>query len=178
MVFAVDGSNTIHFGPLDALNIRSPVFQKTALNATQAALQRSPVGLDLPELAQAIFRADAYEHLQKDVTAQLPDLVARDLHLKPEISKITALAEKEGTRLIEVRGQWVGSGVFRNNAIAESPSFQLLIAIVENPNLGDANFAPFIVSDYRLSVGEEIENSNGNKQLAKLRETQKKEATQ
>lgn len=115
-MFAIDGANTIHSGPMERVNLQSQVLVTTAINAAQALLQRSPVGLDLPEMVSGLCFADPRQpqsivtKLNADVEAQMPDIKVRNLHQKPEIGKVTALSEKGGYRILEVRGQLIRAG--------------------------------------------------------------------
>lgn len=157
-VFVIDGSGSVHYGPLESVaNLNSPLYQNAALLATQATLQRSPVGLNLPEIATSLFNQKSFEKLKKDVEHQLPDIRARDLHQFPEISKIEALSDKKGTRLIRVEGMIVRSGVFGGVPISDQQKkFTIVFAFIPNPNLGQRQQSPLIVSDFRMQIqGEE-----------------------
>jgi hypothetical protein len=150
-VFVLDAASTIHAGPMERLSLSSEIFSTTALHATQAALQRSPVGLDLPEIAKGMFTESALKKLEKDVEAQMPDIQARSLHQKPEISAVTALNEKAGFRTLEVKGQILRSGKIGGTALAEpSLPFQLLLLIKQNPKMSERGQYPFVVSDYKF----------------------------
>jgi hypothetical protein len=147
---ALDGSNTFHIGHTSFNEI--PLYQTTALLATQAHFQRSPIGLDLPELARSMYAASAYESLSRDVEAGQEDFEVRNLHQKPEISQIRAMREREGLRFIEVRGNLIRSGSFNRMAISESEPFAILFAIQRNPNLGQRGAYPYIVANYRIAT--------------------------
>ncbi len=150
-VFVLDSASTIHAGPMERLSLSSEIFSTTALNATQAALQRSPVGLDLPEIAKGIFTEVALKKLEKEVEAQMPDIQARSLHQKPEISAVTALNEKAGFRTLEVKGQILRSGKIGGTALAEpSLPFQLLLLIKQNPKMTERGQYPFVVADFKF----------------------------
>ncbi len=154
-VYVLDPQKGIHAGPMERLNLNSAIFSTTAINVTQAALQRSPVGLDLPEMVAGLFRADAAEKLKKDVEAQMPDIRARNLHQKPEITQIKALSENGGVRILEVNGQLIRAGSLDGTAISDpSMSFQLVIAVMENGRMNERGQYPFICTDLKLRVGK------------------------
>jgi hypothetical protein len=146
---ALDGSQTFHIGyaSLD----QSPVYHTSALMAAQAHYQRSPVGLDLPELAQAMYSRKAYDSLNSEVRAQVEDLRVRNIHQKPEISEIRALREREGIRFLEVRGELLRSGSFQGMPIAEAEPFAILFALQRNPNLGQRGQYPYVVVNYQVA---------------------------
>lgn len=152
-MFALDGAGTIHAGPMERLTLQNQIFVTTAINGSQAALQRSPVGLDLPEVVAGIFRPDAAAKLKKDVEAQMPDIKARNLHQKPEISKVTALSENGGMRVLSVQGQLIRAGTVDGAPIADpSIPFQLTLAIMENPRMNERGQYPFYITDFRMSI--------------------------
>lgn len=147
---ALDGSNTFHIGEASFNDI--PLYQTTALLATQAHYQRSPIGLDLPELAEAMYSASAYEGLRAEVERNAEDFEIRNLHQKPEISQIRAMREREGLRFIEVRGNLIRSGNYNRLPISESEPFAILFAIQRNPNLGLRGQYPYIIANYRIAT--------------------------
>lgn len=65
-VFVIDGTHTLHIGPLEILDQKSPLFTTIALVATQVIFQRSPVGLDLAELMPHLFNEAAIKKLSRD----------------------------------------------------------------------------------------------------------------
>jgi hypothetical protein len=152
-VYVVDGAGTMHFGPLELLNPASSVYTTTALWATQAAYQRSPVGFDLPELVSAYFRADAGEKLKDDLKAQMPTITAESLHIKPEISSIQFIKESGKVAIMRVRGQLTRAGNLTEQEMRRPAlPFVLNLAIVPNPRLSQKDNVPFVVSDYKAFI--------------------------
>jgi hypothetical protein len=152
-VFAVDGASTMHFGPVELLNPNSSVYVITALWATQAAYQRSPVGFDLPELVSAYFRADAADKLKEDLKEQMPSITAENLHTKPEIRSIRLLKESGKVVIMRVTGQLIRAGNLNEQEMRRPGlPFQMNIAIVPNPRLGAKDTVPFVVSDYNTRL--------------------------
>lgn len=149
-VFAIDGAGTIHVGLLEDLKSNSPLFENIALTATQVVFQRSPVGLDLLELQPHLFSELAIKKLNTDVTDQLEDLKARNLHQKPEISQIISLAEKKGVRYLQVKGTIVGAGSFQGVPITEAHEFKIFFALEANKNLSDKKRYPYIIADFTI----------------------------
>jgi hypothetical protein len=152
-VYVIDGAGTLHFGPLEVLSPASTVYTTTALWATQAAFQRSPVGFDLPELVSAYFRADAGEKLKKDLETQMPTITAESLHNKPQISTIQFIKESGKVAIMRVRGQLTRAGNLTEQEMRRPAlPFVLNLAIVPNPRLSQKDTVPFVVSDYNAYI--------------------------
>jgi hypothetical protein len=143
----------MHWGPLEALNPSSTVYTTTALWATQAAFQRSPVGFDLPELVSAYFRADAGDKLKADLKSQMPAILAESLHIKPEISSIQFIRESGIIAIMRVRGQLIRAGNLTEQEMRRPAlPFVVNLAIVPNPRLSQKDTVPFVVADYNAFV--------------------------
>lgn len=155
-VFVIDGTNTLHIGPLEILGQKSPLFTTIALVATQVILQRSPVGLDLAELMPHLFKEEAMKKLTQDVAKNLGELKAKDLHQKPEISQIKSLAEKDGNRILQVTGTLIGSGIFEGIPLLEAHKFKITFAIRQNQNLSENKLYPFIIADFKINELEPL----------------------
>jgi hypothetical protein len=141
-VYVVDGAGTIHF-----------VYTTTALWATQAAFQRSPVGFDLPELVSSYFRADAGARLKNDLQSQMPTITAESLHIKPEIESIQFIKEQGKVAIMRVRGQLTRAGNLTEQEMRRPAlPFILNLAIVPNPRLSLKDTVPFVVSDYKAFI--------------------------
>lgn len=150
-VFVIDGTHTLHIGPLEILGQKSPLFTTIALTATQVIFQRSPIGLDLLELMPHLFGENAIKKLQDEIAEKMGELKAKNLHQKPEISKITALAEKDDTRILQVIGNLVSSGVFEGVPLFEAHQFKITFAIKPNKNLSENKLYPFIITDFKIN---------------------------
>lgn len=149
-VFVIDPSNTIYTGQLDKIDLASPVYERIALLATQSFYQRSPVGFDLPKLLQALYMPLAYDKAEVHLNSEIADIRTRNLHQKPEISRIDALRERGEIRIIRVTGQLIRSGSFEGVPLSESEPFRFIIALRPNENLAERGEFPFRVSDLKV----------------------------
>lgn len=150
-VFVIDGTNTLHIGPLEILGDQSSIFTTIALTATQVIFQRSPVGLDLSELMTHLFKEEAIKKLNREIAEQIGELKAKNLHQKPEIAQIKFLAEKDGTRILQVTGNLIGLGSFEGNTLTEFHKFRITFAINPNKNLSENKLYPFIIADFNIN---------------------------
>lgn len=148
-VFVLDGTHTLHIGPLQEIG-NSPLFKEIALVATQVIFQRSSVGLDLPELVPHLFSDPAAKTLMENIQASLPELKAKNLHQKPEVSQILSLFEKDGLRILKVQGNLISAGHFEGIPIMEAHQFKIKIGLTANPNLSEQKRYPFIVSGFNI----------------------------
>ncbi len=153
-VFVLDESNTISIGHLHSLKNNVTLYQKIALVAAQAILQVSPIGLDLPEIAESLLSDKAYKKLCLEVNENLSHFKVKNLHQKPEIDVIETIKEIEGKKFVRVRGQLIRAGSFGGYPISESKEFVLVVAFIRNPKLSDRGQYPFIIADYMLKEGE------------------------
>ncbi len=165
LVFAVDGANTVHAGPLETLSPESSVIRISTILATEAAFQRSVTFLngsttdtsgadfDLPELVAGLFRADARKLLEADLHKVAPDIALRHLSQKVEIAEVLGLSQKAGNILVRVKGDLKRSGGFAGQPISESVPLTALFAFRENPRLDQRGQYPFIVVDFAAILG-------------------------
>ena len=150
-VMVIDSADTVHLGVASKVNLKSPLFESVAIWGTQALLQRSPVGYDLPEMLDALFTKDARKKANESLSAQMQDIEERSIHQKPEISKYTALKEEGDTRLIKVEGSVIRTGNYDDVPISESQPFELLMEIVRNPNLNSRKQYPYLVKNFKIT---------------------------
>jgi hypothetical protein len=150
-VFAVDGGGTIMVGPLEHLHLNSPIFQTTALWAAKAILERSPVGLNLPEVASGILEPNVRQRVLDEIKLEAEDFRQRRIHQHPEVSRIEALAEREDeSRIIRLQGQLIRAANFGGMDDSEVVPFVLVLSLRPNPRLGQRGQYPFVVADYLL----------------------------
>ena len=180
MVFATDGANTIHSGPLESLSAESNVMRVSTLLACQAAFQRSVrdqsnggpensrggADFDLPELVDGLFRADAKHQLQEDLRKQQSDIATRHLSQKVEVGDIRGLSQAKGTTLVRASGDLKRSGSFEGKPISESVPFKVLFAFRENPRLDQRGQYPFIVTDFFSQIGAASQDDDTAAQAA------------
>jgi hypothetical protein len=154
-VFAIDGSHTIHAGPLETMDESDRLFKEVALEACQVALNRSPAGdgMDLPELGRNIYRPDAFARLAGDIANTLPDMKTKNLHYKPEINQINVLLSN-GIHYVGVSGNCVIVGAYEGTPIAENKGFRCLFSVVRNGRIDRAGEYPYVVADYKVHIDQ------------------------
>ena len=77
---------------------------------------------------------------------------ARQLHQKPEISRIDILTTRENEVLATVSGQVIRSGLFQDKAFTEAFHFQLNLRLLRNPRLAANGRFPTAVSDFTCEI--------------------------
>jgi hypothetical protein len=152
-VFVVDGAGTMHFGPMELLQPTATVYTTTTLWATQALLQRSPIGFNLPELVNAYFRADAAQKAKADLDAQMPAIQAQQLHTFPEVSEYRLVREAGAVIVMKAKGQLIRTGNLSEQQMRQPAlPFEVNLMIAPNPRLGQKDSVPFVVRDFAYKI--------------------------
>jgi len=151
-VMVLDGSGTIHVGPMERLSAGNKLFMEIAMQASQAMFERSKVGLESTEMVKALFSNNAIRKLNLDMQWQLPDIAAKDLREHATIEKITVVkdAGAGGARFYRVQGFINSAGMVNGSALAYTKPFVLRISFVPNKKMSDLGRYPFIVSDFSI----------------------------
>lgn len=154
VVHVMDPLGNMYAGPLEPLADSKGFFHVTAVYATNAALQRSPVGFDLSELLKLYYTPRAIAKLQADQKAREPDLRRRNAHWKPILEAVGDPVAAGPQRLVEVQGRLVRAGAYANRSFYEEPRFVCVLTLVRNPNLGQASAYPWVCDDIELKIAE------------------------
>jgi hypothetical protein len=120
--------------------------------ATVAFLERNPKGFDHEDLLKQMFLKAAVAKAQAARAAEEPEFVAKQLHQKAEIGKITILQTREDFVLTQVTGQLVRTGIFQDKAFAEAVPFKLAFKFQRNPNMVQNGRFPTAVSDFKYET--------------------------
>lgn len=147
-VVIIDPSQTYYVSPLLQFEEASTLHVQQAELATLALLQRSPRDFDQPELLKRMFLASALRKAEESKTRDSIEFRAKQLHQKPEISKIEILATREEEILASVSGQILRVGVFQERAFTEAFGFKLSLRLLRNPNLATNGRFPTAVGDF------------------------------
>lgn len=156
-VVVLDSSDTFYVSPLEADDLKSPVFARTAIMAAEVILNRTQSGLKLPELARGLLGESARTKLDEDLKSQNEDMVAKQMIWEPVVRSTTAMREVEGLRVYQVRGELVRIGVVGGGPFIDPVKFDLVLAMEPNPNLGQRGQFPFVVTNYRVTF-DALEN--------------------
>ena len=77
---------------------------------------------------------------------------AKQLHQKPEISRIDILATRENEVLATVTGQIIRTGIFQEKAFSEAFNFKLSFRLLRNPNMAANGRFPTAVGDFKYET--------------------------
>ena len=99
-----------------------------------------------------MFLKAAVAKAQAARAAEEPEFVAKQLHQKAEIGKITILQTRENFVLTQVTGQLVRTGIFQDKAFAEAVPFKLAFKFQRNPNMVQNGRFPTAVSDFKYET--------------------------
>jgi hypothetical protein len=152
MIHVMDPLGNTYAGPLEAMSESKKFFNTTAIYATNAALQRSPAGFDLPEVLKLYYSARALNRLEDDLKKRQDDMRRRNLQWKPLIDSISEPVAAGARRIVEVRGRIVIAGAYAGRSFYDEPPFTLVLTFGRNPNLGQAGAYPWICEDPDLKI--------------------------
>lgn len=150
-VVILDGAGTFHVSPLLAFEEAGKLHETQALLACLALWQRNPAGTDFPELLEKMFLPDALRQARAEIARSAPEFLAKSLHQKAEVLKLTVLETREELVLVQVEGQWLRSGLFEGRPFTEASPFKARITFARNPNLGANARFPLAVWKYDVS---------------------------
>jgi len=151
-VVILDPSGTFHVAPLLKFEEAKDLHAEQSTLATVAFLERNPKGFDHEDLLKQMFLKTAVAKAQAARAAEEPEFVAKQLHQKAEIGKITILQTRENFVLTQVTGQLVRTGIFQDKAFAEAVPFKLAFKFQRNPNMVQNGRFPTAVSDFKYET--------------------------
>ncbi len=151
-VVVLDPSGTFHLAPLLKFEEAKDLHAEQSTLATVAFLERNPKGFDHDDLLKQMFLKNALVKAQTLQTLEGAEFVAKQLHQKVEIAKITILQTRENFVLTQVSGQLVRTGIFQDRAFAEAVPFTLAFKFQRNPNMVQNGRFPTAVSDFKYET--------------------------
>jgi len=151
-VVVLDPSGTFHVAPLLKFEEAKDLHAEQTTMATVAFLERNPKGFDHDDLLKQMFLKSALAKAQAARAAEEPEFVAKQLHQKAEIGKITILQTRENFVLTQVTGQLIRTGIFQEKAFAEAVPFKLAFKFSRNPNMVQNGRFPTAVSDFKYET--------------------------
>ncbi len=151
-VVILDPSGTFHVAPLLKFDEAKALHAEQSTLATVAFLERNPKGFDHEDLIKQMFLKNAVAKAQAARAAEEPEFVAKQLHQKAEIGKITILQTRENFVLTQVIGQLIRTGIFQDKAFAEAVPFKLAFKFQRNPNMVQNGRFPTAVSDFKYET--------------------------
>jgi hypothetical protein len=151
-VVILDPSGTFHVAPLLKFEEANDLHAEQSILATVAFLERNPKGFDHEDLLKQMFLKSAVAKAQAARAAEEPEFVAKQLHQKTEIGKLTILETRENFVLTQVTGQLIRSGIFQEKAFAEAVPFKLAFKFQRNPNMVQNGRFPTAVADFKYET--------------------------
>ena len=151
-VVILDPSGTFHVAPLLKFEEAKDLHAEQSTLATVAFLERNPKGFDHEDLLKQMFLKPAVAKARAARAAEEPEFLAKQLHQKAEVGKITILQTREEFVLTQVTGQLVRTGIFQDKAFAEAVPFKLAFKFQRNPNMLQNGRFPTAVSDFKYET--------------------------
>ena len=148
-VVILDPAGTYHVSPLLSFQEAKEFHAQQSTLVVMAFLERSPSGVDHPELLKQLLLKGAYEKALRQLSAEAPEFKAKQQHQKPEVSKIDILETRQDFVLTQVTGQLLRTGVFEGKVFNEVVPFKLALKMRRNPDLVQNGRFPTAVTDFK-----------------------------
>ena len=148
-VVVLDPAGTYHVSPLLSFQEAKEFHAQQSTLVVMAFLERSPSGVDHPELLKQLLLKGAYEKALRQLSAEAPEFKAKQQHQKPEVAKIDILETRQDFVLTQVTGQLLRTGVFEGKVFNEVVPFRLALKMRRNPDLVQNGRFPTAVSDFK-----------------------------
>lgn len=158
IVLVVDAEGNTIIGPGVDFSQARALHTSHAELATIGLLSMSPVGFDHVDLLKNLFHASIMKKVNTDLEKALPSIKLKDIHQKPEISKVEVLSTRQEGKYqmyyLRTSGQIIKSGQAQGQPIREVETYELTLQCVRNPKLTTNGRFPLVVTDYILKKGE------------------------
>lgn len=151
-VVIIDPAQTYYVSPLLQFQEARELHVQQAELAAMTFLSRNPKEFDHLDLLRQVFLKSALEKAQADRLREAVEFRAKQLHQKPEISKIDILATRENEVLATVSGQVIRAGIFQEKTFTEAFNFKLSLRLVRNPNMAVNGRFPTAVGDFKYEI--------------------------
>lgn len=148
-VVILDPAGAYHVSPLLSFQEAKEFHAQQSTLVVMAFLERSPSGVDHPELLKQLLLKGAYEKALRQLSAEAPEFKAKQQHQKPEVSKIDILETRQDFVLTQVTGQLLRTGVFEGKVFNEVVPFKLALKMRRNPDLVQNGRFPTAVTDFK-----------------------------
>jgi len=151
-VVIIDPAQTYYVSPLLQFQEAKDLHVQQATLATIALLERSPKDFDHADLLKQMFLKSALQKAQDQRTREAVEFRSKQLHQKPEISRVDILATRENEVLATITGQVIRSGIFQEKVFIEAFNFKLSLRLIRNPNMAVNGRFPTAVGDFKYEI--------------------------
>jgi hypothetical protein len=151
-VVIIDPAGTYYVSPLLKFEQANELHAQQSTLATIALLQRNPEDFDQSELLKQMFLKSAHEKALALRSSENAEFKAKQIHQKPEISRIDVLETRADAVLTQVNGQLIRSGIFQEKAFTEAVPFTLKLKLQRNPNMVENGRFPTAIRDFKYET--------------------------
>lgn len=151
-VIIVDPAGTYYVSPLLEFEEATDLHVAQGTLATKALLQCNPAGFDDKEILKRLFLPDAVKKAMQFWSGFEEEFEAKQIHQKVEIAQLNILETRGDFTLIEVKGQLVRTGAFKEKPFVESLPFRLALKMKRNPDMTKNNRFPTAVTDFNYET--------------------------
>jgi hypothetical protein len=123
---------------------------REAMLATTALMSRNARGFDQPEFLQGMFSPAANQMAQRVLEADAREFSERQIHQKPQISKIDAVETSSDRVQIQVVGEVLRWGFIQQAPYSDAIPFTLRLTLRSNPDLLRLKLQPLLIESFDL----------------------------
>ena len=121
-----------------------------AMLATTALLSRNPRDFDQPEFLQGMLSAKAFAEAKKMREVDAREFNERQIHQKPQIARIDAIANHRDQVQVQVTGEVSRWGFLQQAPFTDSIPFTLRLSLRHNPDLLRRRQRPLVIESFTL----------------------------
>lgn len=126
------------------------LHSQQSLLAAMALLSRNPKDFDQPELLQAIFSPAALAQARSLRAAEAPEFESRQIHQKPQVTRIEAITTRQGDVQAQLTGQLFRFGTVQQARFNDAVPFSLHLVLKPNLDLLHNRRQPLVVTQFTL----------------------------
>ena len=151
-VIIVDPAGTYYVSPLLEFAEATDLHAAQGALAAKSLLNCNPKGFDDPEILERLYLPSAHTKAKKFINSFQTEFEAKQIHQKVEISQLNILETRGDFTLIEVKGQLIRTGVFKEKSFVESLQFRLALKMKRNPDMTQNDRFPTAVNDFKYET--------------------------
>jgi len=121
-----------------------------AMLATTALLSRNPRDFDQAEFLQGMLSAKAFAEAKKMREVDAREFNERQIHQKPQIARIDAIANHRDQVQVQVTGEVSRWGFLQQAPFTDSIPFTLRLSLRHNPDLLRRRQRPLVIESFTL----------------------------
>lgn len=154
-IVIMDETNMFHVAPVTGMTDAKKLHFYIATLAAKSLFDRSPAGVDNPVMLEQIYIEPSLGYARKIIEEESNEFTVKSMHQKAEIGEINILQTDDNRVLMQVRGQLVRTGTYKNQMFTDSLSFDIGLTLFRNTRLTSNGRLPYAVYNLRYKIEKE-----------------------